>query len=848
MEFTVRFRISEFELHAYKGRDRDHHAILAIVGSKALHSPATNRILCSRLEAGPQEFDLTFTTTDMTAQQKHRFPVAVMMQLHTHRESDDGELIEINAATGSEYLWLWQLAEGPVDLAVRMLDYPAILEREVFESVDQRAMDHVEKAKFRIECTAVTAIPSALLRRKQITLDHFTQTFSDNVIRRFHADANRIMQTFSLSLKGLFDYDTFLYDVGAGIRVPSGVMVANRSYVEPCAEVLHERRLVQVLEARGIALDRFAARMRAILQRFEAYDLLVAGRSAAIDAQHMAPNDEDLEMMNVVVEGLLTMPTCALPYTHDRSEVSGEDYVEVEQIDNNKCRRAFDCEDTATEISMTHEDLVRNCDLWRTELVRLSARFLRHYECVVTRVVTRPTEELSTGKVELQGSTLHVCAILVLNHHLYRWIQNGTKLHPNLLHGLDVSQDVVLATAKSIAYKPAWWYRYATSDRADIGHPSRYYSTEFDPPTLTNLHNITPPGRAVLLADGCSAMLASQGPPQLTHPESPHYFTEVERLRERIYSGILGRFRDLNLDHQFPLEWRDGDRTTSKFGATDSTTRSQSHYYDVFTSFSVRNPLLDAWRDYGSDSVPSTARTQNTTTDYVFVNNEDGTLGVKFDALFTSELPASLMTPKFSAVPRATVPLSLIEMCVDAVALQEPVYPMYLSRATTELARDIQHACERESGSRTTTNVFAEFPLHIAKFDCSVIHAILDYGVEGLGRPTRHESMFIGVGSPSKIDRSGFINESPVRVDLAGLGIGLIEIQKRLGTADGRRSLIEMAGADAHTNPELWYLKAYDKVLQELLGVFFTRFYYSDVDLVGHVTLAANGEIPQYHM
>lgn len=837
-EFTVHVRISEFEIHAYGGQEHDHHPMVAFVGSAVLRTPGTNRVLCSRLEHGPLEFDLTFGLTKLGSEHRYKYPAAIMMQLHTHRQSDDGDLIEVNAATGDRYLWLWELAaQRSITQNVTMRDYPMIAEREVFESVGEEVMNYVQKASFKVEWTLVDAgLPSALQKRLRtgIELEHFTGVVSKAMVEDFRNTKARLERTMQPGLPELFDYDTFVYDVGSGIRLPAGVLVSNRSYAESASEALYEGRIQQLLRARRVAPERFVEVLRTVCHKFKAYSHLVDGRSADVDAAHMAPTDEELETMNLVVEALLVLPVCALPYTHDQSELDGADYVEVEQIDNSKKRRAFDCEDTATEISMTHEDLVRGRALWRSKLVRLSAKLLSNYECLVTRVITTPKRD-ADGRVSLPGSVLHVCAILVLRQHLFQWIKRGVDrgLSP------EFGDDVVLQTAKSTAYKPEWWYRSSK----EVGHPSSYF-TNTELPYATHLTRVQPPGRVVLLADGCSVMQASQGPPALTHPQSAHYFAAVEKLRESAYTAILRHFADANLEHEYPLEWADGDQP-ARFSPNDVTTSSQSRYYHAFVGFSARNPLFTALREHGQSEIPTTAHTLNTVVDYLFVNSADGTVGVKFDALFTSDLPEVLGAPPFVVVPRGVMSLSLVQMCVDTIALQEPVYPMYAARETPELSIDIdQH--EKEVGTREHTNVFVELPLHVATYSKSLVEQIMDLEVPGLGRPVRREGAFINVGACCARDESRFIGEPKINVNLAELGLGLSQIQRMLSTVEGKHQLQERAGSQTAQGAELWYLTAYEKVLQEPIGVFFTRYYFPDEALVGHMSSA--GGVPEYHV
>jgi len=824
--FNVRIRVSNLRLNVTENENMEHHPIIAFVGTSALRTPTTNRLLASHLKAkGAIEFTLQFEVHDQVLRRSRQVPIAIMPQLHTHRLSDDDDLTEVNSAVADKYIWLSELAQSShvqmTDVAFK--DFCAITEDTNFHSMPSEVKQQhgpditlpwTTKALLDIECWLDVRLPyaiSAILSPDVTSLDAMHQVLNQKVLQQADA-AVASMRHLPSVLGGLTDFDVQYYNIGADLLVPAAIAVANQRYAEETSEALYESRLHDVMAARKFDAQDVMRTLKRLVKRFQLYDQSVRleqNGQPSID-NTLAPSDFDLECVNLLVEALLTMPACALPYTYDKS-VARNRQIDVERLDNNKRHRSVDCEDTSIEISLTHEDLVRRRGTWRNSdgLIALASEILANYVCIVTRVVTSPT---INSKNYIDKGTLHICPLLVLKHHLYRWIEAGA--------GTIISKDkqVALLAGKSIAFRPTWCDK---SSERGTSQPSNYY-VDLTLPDLPSIDFVVPPGRIVLIADGCTPMIPSQGPPLLTHPQTPDYFTEIEHRREAISKEIMPELRKINkhLEYEYPLRWNTE--------LTPSPYVSQSNFYHRFVTFSVRNPLLFALANFRD--VPSAPQTLRTVLDFVFLD-ESGALGVPYDTLVDLESSVNVIGPRrVHATPRLVVDRGFVTECVDLLALMEPVYPLYPRDLSHDLAREL-HSLDSEVLRQQYSNVFLDFPLHIASFSSQLLQRMQSIVTVAGGAAKEIDLLFLNMGACSNNPGGArFIDqEEDANVELVDFHKSLWEIQRLAAHKSGIELLRTSLPLSTSTQKsDLWYMILYERILEQPLGVVFIRMYFDD--------------------
>ena len=351
--------------------------------------------------------------------------------------------------------------------------------------------------------------------------------------------------------------------------------------------------------------------------------------------------------------------------------------------------------------------------------------------------------------------------------------------------------------------------------------PNNYY-TDTSLPSMPSLSHVTPPGRIVLIADGCTPMIASQGPPTLTHPDSAVYFGRVENVRENIASELIRSVKSTfgRFEYEYPIQW---DTSVSP----EQSTVSQSSFYHTFVSFSVRNPLVDAIRNFRSIPV-APPHTQETVLDFLFVDN-GGRLGVSYNTLVTCENHMS--RANVLALPRQLVSRGFVENVVDLLALEEPVYPLYPQDLDSGLVLAVEQLSSH-TVRKQYSNVFLDFPLHIVSFSPDLLHSMQNTVTKSGGAAQLVEVRFLNMGACSKDDRGGeFLGEvQHVPVNLRAFGKDLWELQRLIASKIGAVQLrAQFPLTSSTTDPDLWYLSVYEKLLEQPLGVIFVRLYYADI-------------------
>ncbi len=824
MSFRLKFRLSDFVANFDPEKPHESHPILAFVGSAILRPPAVSRILTRRLTAqAVHEFELRFEINEELANHEFPYPVAIMAQLHAHRPSDGGEITEVDCACSDRYIIPGLLQPGePTDLGLfEMIDYPGLLEDLRFHTVPEEIMlqkgpdptlPWTTKATFKLTCTLIDPLPPSLRgkSRANVSLEYFNKTLREEVARhQLEAKAN--LDRLTPRLSGLHDFEVQVYTLGAGIDVPTGILLANQNYAASASEALFESRITQVLIARHIEPAKFVAALQHVtnsLSRFEREAEGVTGnllQPSTIEP----PTTFQLECTNVVIEALLTMPQCALPYTFDKSVTPGTE-LDVERPDM-RARRAVDCEDTSIEISIAHQELVRKRLLWRSEMVKLSAEFLHYYECIITRTLTTPNFR-DDSKTKVEDGELHVCPFLLMRVYLYDMMIRGEA--SNLLLS-DEDRLYYKLACKSVAFKPAWWYHGVSRSES---HPSTYYS-DISLPTFPNLHALRPPARAVYVADGCTSMVPSQGPPRLTHPENPAYFENLESHREQIYTTLLEGVSH-QIEHEYPLVWNSELEKQSK---GNPFAKAQSRFYHTISTFSVNNPIVAAIRERGSLAVPNTRQTQKSVLEFAFMDS-DGYQGVRFDTLVSLDEPEVVGKLPF-AVPYTLPSRAFFEAAVDLLAIQEPIYPM-LPREMDQTLIWNRHIIPAAQRAIRPSNLFAEFPLHETNYSPEVVNVLETIMVPGIGRSIASETFFINLGACEPAKRQEFLNEPPIQIDFSALGLSLPEMHQLMATTNGQKELIRLASHQTKDDPLLWILTLYEKLLEQPLSIYLVRVYF----------------------
>lgn len=827
MSIRVSFEVSDFVANFREDDARESHPILAFVGSAALRTPPCSRFLTRDLtKAGSavQLFTLAFEPNPNLAKHDFAYALAVQMQLHTHRTSDNGEITEVCSAVGDRCVFLSHMQpHEPIDFGVvQMLDYPAKMEDERFHNVLPQIMNEAgpasglpwtTKATFRLRAWLLDPLPEGLRGRNRGDLDlsYFNGTLKREVTQhREEAKAN--LERLEKRFTGLRAFEVEVYTLGPGVDVPTGVLLTNQSYAAPTSEALHESRLLQTLHMRHITSEAFAAALRRVVERLALFERAAQGASARElpGWTPEPPTTFELECTNLVIEALLTIAPCGLPYTFDKSVAPGEE-VDVERPDM-RARRAVDCEDTSIEISLCHEELVRNRLRWRSELVRLSAEFLAFYECVVTRGMTSPVFDGD----HVRDGELHICPLLVLRPYLFDMMVRGVDAAP----WLDAEQRRnAKLSCRAAAFKPAWWFHGVSRSES---HPSSYF-TDVSLPSFPELHNVRPPARAVYLADGCSSMVPSQGPPELTHPDQPEYFAALEAQREQVYSALLKSVHK-RISHEYPLTWNKQLESERRSG-TAAAHCSQSRFYHTYTSFSVRHPLLAALREYGSLAVPTAPQTQSTVLEFALVGAA-GRQGVLFEELVTLDAPgAGASLP--AAVPYGFLSRDLAMASIDLLGFLEPIYPMLQQDLPARLMGDL-HLLPEGAAHFRPSNLFAEFPIHSNNYKPEVLRALERADVPGLGTSVHSETFFINLGACEPQRDREFLGEPALPIHLEALGLTLPELHQMAVTAEGRKQLTRLAGPQPGGDDLLWFLTFYEKLLEEPLCIYMVRLYYEE--------------------
>ena len=371
--FVLHIRASNVRSNVADHGSKERFPILAFVGTGALPTSPINSVPIKHLLSAPTtEMQVSFSLNPQYKRSAKKVPVAVMVQLHTHRLSDDGDLTKVNSAIGDRYIWLHDLNTTRhlrlTDLAFE--DFCAITEDRNFHAMTPEikrqhgplsSLPWTTKAMLDLECWIEASLPPSIVSivsPSLTSLDFFHNDLNKEVVS-LAAKSVALTRSIPTHLHGLYNYDVQYYNTGADLLVPAAAMVANQVYTDDAAELMYERRMMEVLVARKIEPADFVSSMRAVLQKFEAYERLIYAVTPVSESPdtHLAPTDFQLECMNLIVESLLTMPSCSLPYTYDKSVV-GTQEIDVERIDNTKQHRSVDCEDTSIEISMTHADIV----------------------------------------------------------------------------------------------------------------------------------------------------------------------------------------------------------------------------------------------------------------------------------------------------------------------------------------------------------------------------------------------------------------------------------------------------------------------------------------------------------
>jgi len=706
-QYVFRVTVSNVALNiGDENETQEHHPVLAVVGTSGLE-PLHMRMLLPITAPVTQEISAFVADVHPTRGRRGRNtrPRAIFFQLHTIKAADNGEPVEYMAAQSDDCVWLDDphLADGPVHMTTKLVDFPARYEVDVWHTVSQHDLS-VRGPTGEVWTTKATAdITVQMVHRPPVLETEVPRAwslayFKDVTNKNARGYIKEVIQYYvtresQMLVDGLMKYCVPGYIAGPGLEFPSAVMLNQRLYAYSTEEALYRSRLLDVLHIRRFPEEEFTQQVKLLIA-----NLLLLGRSKA-DTMWSRDSMRD-QCMSVVIEALLTLPMNAMPYVVDVSNIpENRKTIEVERIDSDKSLRDFDCEDDSIEISQCYMDLVSKRNQWQDPLVQACAKLLWFFELVVSKtacsVQHRPDGSIAQG-------TLHIVPLLVLRQELYRWLYTG--LRHSGKEGRTVVDRADYLAAETICFKPEWFY-----DLCVPGHDKTeddihmYFQQRHDAKLV---YNGNYPCRPVYVCEGTGLTNATLGPPQMTMPAESDVYSTL--LRERVEFGrrvvkLIGAHQDPSFS--VPVLW-DANAPLPESNA----------FYKYFVSIAVRSPVFQLATAFPNGTFDY-KEIERTFIDCTFhtMRGDQCPVGVTYTDLFATDHPPICL------IPNARVSPALMHMMSESLAIIEPVTPLHRREPDFSLP-DVE---KLNFGPDDASDVFCEFRMHPWTFDPKAIRQML---------------------------------------------------------------------------------------------------------------------------